>query len=32
VQGYFIRRPASAADIAPLCAAGSFAHLRPAKG
>ena len=32
VQGYFVRRPASAADIAPLCAADSFAHLRPAKG
>jgi diguanylate cyclase (GGDEF)-like protein len=32
VQGYFVHRPASAADIAPLCAADSFAHLRPAKG
>jgi diguanylate cyclase (GGDEF)-like protein/PAS domain S-box-containing protein len=32
VQGYFIRRPASAADIAKLCGADSFAHLRATKG
>ena len=32
VQGYFIRRPASAAEIAALCAPDSFAHVRPAPG
>jgi EAL domain-containing protein (putative c-di-GMP-specific phosphodiesterase class I) len=30
VQGYFVRRPASAAEIAALCAPDSFAHVRPA--
>ncbi|MBK6335855.1 MAG: PAS domain S-box protein [Betaproteobacteria bacterium] len=28
VQGYFVRRPASAAEIMSLCASGAFAHVR----
>jgi EAL domain-containing protein (putative c-di-GMP-specific phosphodiesterase class I) len=31
-QGYFIRRPAPAADIATLCTPDSFAHLRSVPG
>jgi EAL domain-containing protein (putative c-di-GMP-specific phosphodiesterase class I) len=32
VQGYYIRRPAAAAEIAALCAPDSFAHVRPVPG